>query len=42
MLNKIVYTDKELNALIGTELKSRIGDHDDVLKTKFQTPIPTI
>ena len=33
VLNKVVYTDKELNALIGTELKSRIGDHDDVLRT---------
>ena len=32
-LNKAVYTDKELNALIGAELKSRIGDCDDVLRT---------
>ena len=32
-LNKAVYTDKELNALIGPELKSRIGDRDDVLRT---------
>ena len=32
-LNKAVYTDKELNVLIGTELKSRIGDRDDVLRT---------
>ena len=31
--NKAVYTDKELNVLIGTELKSRIGDHDDILRT---------
>ena len=33
VLNKVVHTDKELNALIGTELKSRIGDRDDVLRT---------
>ena len=33
VLNKAVYTDKELNALIGAELKSRIGDRDDVLRT---------
>ena len=33
VLNKEVYTDKELNAIIGQELKSRIGDRDDVLKT---------
>ena len=33
VLNKAVYTDKELNAIIGQELKSRIGDHDDVLRT---------
>ena len=29
----MVYTDKELNAIIGQELKSRIGDRDDVLRT---------
>ena len=33
VLNKAVYTDKELNEIIGQELKSRIGDHDDILKT---------
>ena len=32
VLNKVVYMDKELNAIIG-QLKSRIGDHDDVLRT---------
>ena len=32
VLNKAVYTDEELNA-IGQELKSRIGDCDDVLRT---------
>ena len=30
MLNKVVYMDKELNAIIGQELKSQIGD---VLRT---------
>ena len=33
VLNKVVYMDKELNAIIGQELKSRIGDRNDVLKT---------
>ena len=33
VLNKVVYTGKELNAIIGQELKSRIGDRDDVLRT---------
>ena len=33
VLNKAVYADKELNALIGAKLKSRIGDRDDVLRT---------
>ena len=34
MLNKRVYTDKELNSLIGTELKSQMLDScNDVLKT---------
>ena len=33
VLNKEVYTDKELNAIIGQELKSRIGDRDHVLRT---------
>ena len=33
MLNKGVYTDKELNLLIGTNLKSRMDDHEDVLRT---------
>ena len=31
MLNKVVYMDKELNSLIGMELKSQMLDsHDDV------------
>ena len=29
----MVYTDKELNLLIGTKLKSQLDDHDDVLRT---------
>ena len=33
VLNNAVYTDKELNALIGLELKSQLDDHDDVLRT---------
>ena len=34
MLNKGVYTDKELDSLIGTELKSQMLDScDDVLRT---------
>ena len=33
VLNKVVHMDKELNEIIGQELKSRIGDCDDVLKT---------
>ena len=34
MLNKAVYMDKELNALIGLELKSQMMDsHNDVLRT---------
>ena len=34
VLNKGVYTDKELDSLIGTELKSQMLDsHDDVLRT---------
>ena len=33
VLNKEVYTNKELAAIIGQELKSRIGDCDDVLRT---------
>ena len=33
VLNKGVYTDKELNLLIGTKLKSRMDDHEDVLRT---------
>ena len=33
VLNKAVYMDNELNEIIGQELKSRIGDRDDVLKT---------
>ena len=33
VLNKAVHMDKELNALIGVGLKSRIGDCDDVLRT---------
>ena len=34
MLMKVVYTDKELNALIGLELKSQMIDsQEDVLRT---------
>ena len=33
VLNKEGYTDKELNAIIEQELKLRIGDRDDVLRT---------
>ena len=33
VLKKRVYMDKELNALIGLELKSQLGDRDDVLRT---------
>ena len=34
MLNKGVYTDKELNSLIGTELKSQMLDsRNDILRT---------
>ena len=33
VLNKAVCMDKELNALIWTELKSQIGHRDDVLRT---------
>ena len=33
VLNKGVYTDKELNLLIGMELKLRMDDHEDVLRT---------
>ena len=33
VLNKVVYMDKEINEIIGQELKSRIGDRNDVLKT---------
>ena len=34
VLNKGVYTDKELNSLIGTELKSQMLDsRDDILRT---------
>ena len=34
MLNKGVYTDKELNSLIGIELKSQMLDsHNDILRT---------
>ena len=33
VLNKEVYTDKELNLLIGTNLKSRMDDRKDVLRT---------
>ena len=33
VLNKEVYTDKELAAIIGQELKSRTGDRDDILRT---------
>ena len=33
VLNKAVCMDKELNAIIGQELKSRIGDRDDIMRT---------
>ena len=34
MLNKVVYMDKELNALIGLQLKSQMMDsRNDVLRT---------
>ena len=33
VLNKGVYTDKGLNLLIGTKLKLRMEDHDNVLRT---------
>ena len=33
VLNKGVYTDKELNSLIGVKLKSRMDDREDVLRT---------
>ena len=34
MLNKGVYTNKELNSLMGTELKSQMLDsHNDILRT---------
>ena len=33
VLNKVVYTDKELYSLIGTKLKSRMDDREDVLRT---------
>ena len=34
VLNKVVHTDKELNSLIGLELKSQMMDsHNDVLRT---------
>ena len=34
VLNKGIYTDKELDSLIGTELKSQmLNSHDDVLRT---------
>ena len=40
VLNKVVYTDKELNALIGLELKSQMMDsRNDVLRTKGRTII---
>ena len=33
VLNKGVYTDEELNLLIGTKLKSQMDDREDVLRT---------
>ena len=33
VLNKWEYTDKELNAIIGQKMKSRMNDRDDVLRT---------
>ena len=34
VLNKGVYTDKELNSLIGLELKLQMASREDVLRTK--------
>ena len=37
VLNKGVYTDKELNLLIGTNLNSRMDDRENILRTsKFE------
>ena len=33
VLNKGIYTDKEINLLIGTKLKLRMDDSEDVLRT---------
>ena len=33
VMNKGEYTDKELNAIIGQKMKSRMNDRDDVLRT---------
>ena len=33
VLNKGEYTDKELKAIIEQKMKSRMNDHDDVLRT---------
>ena len=33
VLNKGAYTDKEINAIIGQKMKSRMNDCDDVLRT---------
>ena len=33
VLNKGVYTNKDLNSLIRTELKSRVDDCEDILRT---------
>ena len=33
VLTKEEYTDKDLNAIIGQKMKSRVNDHEDVLRT---------
>ena len=35
MLNKGVYTGKELDSLIGTKMKSQMDDRDDALRTSM-------
>ena len=35
VLNKGVYMGKELDSLIGVKMKSRMDDHDDVLRTSM-------
>ena len=42
VLNKGVYTDKEINLLIGAKLKSRMDDHEDVLRTNKLEKVKTM